>query len=35
LDAGVDKLSKDGGKVATVGLGGKQLAVVHNMAGPT
>jgi hypothetical protein len=34
LDAGVDKFSKGGGDVATVGLGGEQLGVMHNVDRP-
>jgi hypothetical protein len=34
LDAGVDKLTKGGGEVATVGLGGEQLNIVQNMDMP-
>jgi hypothetical protein len=34
LDAGIDEISKGCGEVATVGLGGEQLNVVHNMDRP-
>jgi hypothetical protein len=34
LDAGVDKLTKGGGEVATVGIGGEQLDVMNNVDRP-
>jgi hypothetical protein len=34
LDAGVDKLTKGGGEVVTVGIRGEQLDVMNNVDRP-